>query len=776
MRFGSFLQFNIEEIKILAAERIPRASSQQLTTMIEQYGRDLAKVFDQAPTDCIASLMRCKGIGPKTAEKLKAQWDATAPIEERQGSMEIGLRIVDLEASPPAAPQGWGPDTRCYLRHLHAAEVAIAESAGAKMALSKPPESARLARIRKWINANQDSSGVDFSLGQCAAIEAASDAPLLVITGGPGCGKTTVVQAIVKLWCAQGKDVHICAPTGRAAQRMGAIQNIEPSTIHRLLRYQVRGAAANTDVSGDCDNGGVDGDRDAGFFEHGPRNPLPSDAVLVDEASMLNLPLAAALMQALRPKTQLILVGDVDQLPPVGPGGVLHSLIASGLAPVIDLREIFRQAATSAIITSAISVRQGAVPRLRDAQPTTSGLLSAGTDALLVRAPAPEDVAGLVYASVAALAQAKGFSEADLQVITPMRKGPTGTGILNLHLQELLNPPTPAKSEVHRSNGSEGGGVLYNVFRIGDRVLQRVNNYDKDVFNGDQGRIIAVDPQQRRVSVKFPKVSGPIDADNEIIRDYQGMELSQLELAYAVTVHKAQGGEARHVVLAMSPQHGRLLTRRLLYTGLTRARELLVVVAPGGAVDPIVTAVGRQESEARLSSLKTRLESEAIARGLEPQSPVVFSNEDDVFGGMIAGIASSLEDNAIDIGETRAVEFPSISEPASLGALCEELGVNADTAAHLASLFGGEFRTTLMSSDIVRSHLSALQTVLDTSLDISTVLRTAPRLLVASPEYFERSLDFCQRLGPSDHRHTHAIYSLEEESLVDQLRRLLVLI
>jgi len=498
----------IEKVKQTVLARLTSASAAQLASLLEEYDTDLPNILDQPDVEAIEALVRCRRIGPKTAEKLKAQWDASAP-EQGGAKTKFGTRIADLEGSPPSTPFEWTGDTKCYLPRLYAAEVGVASGAAAKASLAKPPSASRTSKIRQWILDNQDTNGLELSDGQRAAIEAASDAPILVITGGPGCGKTTVVQSIVKLWCAQGKEVKVCAPTGRAAQRMGVIQNIEPSTIHRLLKYQPRGmkgGAASTVAEDDALEG-----EETGFFQHGPFNRLKCDAVLVDEASMLSLPLAASLLQALRPKSQLVLVGDIDQLPPVGPGGVLHSLIASKLVPVIDLREIFRQAARSTIITSALAVRQGAVPRLPEVEPTANQLLHAGTDALLVRAPTADAVPDLVFASVAAMAGADDFKESDLQVITPMRKGPIGAGALNPRLQALLNPPGPGKAEVVR-----GGSHQDRVFRVGDRVLQLKNNYDKDVFNGDQGRIVRADPKMKRLVVEYPVTAGREGPDGKV--------------------------------------------------------------------------------------------------------------------------------------------------------------------------------------------------------------------------------------------------------------------
>lgn len=790
---------DLDEILAVVQRRLPGVTGPQLNAMANLYGAELPAILNQSAADALSSLIQCHRIGKKTAEKIKAQWDASVVDEalaagDRTTRLRVGLRMADLEAKASELedlPFQWGPGIKCYLPKLHAAEVVVATAAAEKVAFAKLPSSSRLARIRKWIIENQQANGNDLSAGQCAAIEAASDAPLLVVTGGPGCGKTTVLQAIVKLWSAQGKIVHVCAPTGRAAQRMGTIQGIEPSTIHRLLGFQPRREAAeassgtdvaNDDASQDSSQaaGEMPDDLDlskGGYFEYGASKKLDSNAVLVDEASMLSLPLAAAMFEALQAKTQLILVGDADQLPPIGPGGVLHSLIASGLVPVIDLREVFRQAAASAIVTSALAVRQGKMPPLRPAIPTPEALLSSGTDALLVRAPNPDTVPDLVYATVKAIASLSssknGYgglvysndatAEPDLQVITPMRRGATGAVALNTKLQDLLNPADPQKPEVVRTSGSGTGAVTTRVFRVGDRVLQLMNNYEKDVFNGDQGYIVEVHPEERRVLVDFPQTGGRSSTFGhgvETLREYQGVELSQLDLAYAVTVHKAQGGEARHVVLALSPHHGRMLSRRLLYTGLTRARELLVVVAPGGVCDPIPVALARHgAADERMSGLLTRLQGQLLERNLKERTPVVFSNEAEV-----------LEQSYENVEEEP--QQPMHGPEGALCVLCRELELTPEHTAAVMNtgldLFKSDMSHRIVDSESLKAHVTRLAASCGHSLpELPVLLRLAPLLLVASPDYFERGLAFALKLGP------HTGHASQGSGLVDQLRRIL---
>ncbi|KAI3435893.1 hypothetical protein D9Q98_001951 [Chlorella vulgaris] len=654
----------IADLQAYLADNLPGVSAGVRESLLNTYGERVLAVLDADPSTALPELSKCRKVGEKTAEKIKLAWERAhggARLFKSGGkggkggaaqADATGLTMQELQARPPTLGFGWTAGTRCYTPQLHAAELAVAERSLQKAALHRQPSAGQASKVRKWVAANQSTTDVQLSEGQVRAMEVASDSPLMVMTGGPGCGKTTAVQTIVKLWAAQKKLVCIAAPTGRAAQRMGSIQGIEPSTIHRLLGYQPRGSLGGGGGGG----GGSLPDPDAaadeaeaqGVFQYNRHNPLPANAVLVDEASMLSLPLAAALFDALHPKCQLVLVGDVDQLPPVGPGSVLQSLIASRLVPVVDLREIFRQAAESAIITSALAVRRGDVPLLQRVAPHCDALQGSSSDALMVCAT-PEGLSAAVRDTVVALLQAHalpagGEAGPELQVITPMRKGPAGTSALNPMLQALLNPPSRSKAEIsrtypHGGSGSGGGGggggdaaADGRVFRMGDRVLQTVNNYEKEVFNGDQGWVVACNPGERKLVVRFPHLD-----DSEArgglgsLRDYRGVELGQLELAYAITVHKAQGGEAEHVVLALSPQHGRMLTRRLLYTGLTRARRQLVVVNAGGGSgpDPLATAVRCDGSDQlRLTSLQLRLEQGRAAGGLPELQVQSYSNEE----------------------------------------------------------------------------------------------------------------------------------------------------
>lgn len=594
-------------------------SKKQFDSLMDAHGDNLATVLCDEPDRTAELLQGCPGIGPKTVEKIMTSWKDGRPDSAGKSASGVMTRVRDLvKAGNMDPPCEWSESVRCYLPQFHEAETAIVRCVEEKARLIKDVNKVRMQKIKQWVDMNQETTNVVLSRGQRAAIQMASDAPILVITGGPGCGKTTVLQSIVKLWCAQGKMVNICAPTGRAAQRIGAIQNVEPSTIHRLLKYRPKTSADQNDSLQSMDEEEIDmGEMD--WFEHGLSNKLESDAVLVDEASMLSLPLAAALMQSLKTKTQLILVGDVDQLPPVGPGGILDAMISSGVVPVIDLREIFRQEMTSTIITSALAVRSGSYPPV-EVVPTDDGGVNRAISLVgaSIMRTSHEDIVEPIERLVRGFLYDKNADLGDIQVISPMRKGPVGVSHLNPRIQAIVNPPELGKLEVSR-------GDL--ILRMGDRVLQLHNDYDKDVYNGDQGTIVDVDPVSKKVWAVFSKGFG---SGGQLI-EYSGMELSHLDLAYAVTIHKAQGGEAKNVIMVLSNQHGsKLLTRPLLYTGITRARETLVVVVDSsGNQDPMMTAVQNVGAENRLSSLVERLVSRATSSDLAFHEVVSFYDEDD---------------------------------------------------------------------------------------------------------------------------------------------------
>ncbi|MBN2148735.1 MAG: ATP-dependent RecD-like DNA helicase [Anaerolineales bacterium] len=398
------------------------------------------------------------------------------------------------------------------------------------------------------------ASAPELSIEQNAAIRTAISHPLSILTGGPGTGKTTCIRALVDLLEASGKQVALASPTGRAAKRLSEATGRAASTIHRLLGY-----------------------KPGEGFKHNADNPLLVDLLVIDEASMLDLILAYHLLKAVQPGTHLLLVGDIDQLPSVGAGDVLRDVIASRIAPVTRLSTIFRQAAGSQIITNAHRINQGLMPIFsKDSQ-----------DLFLFTAEEPAQAANWVIDVVCKRIPEKfGFDPRQhIQVLAPMYRGPAGVDALNQQLQAMLNPPDPRRAEK---------GFYGRVFRTGDKVMQIQNNYDKEVFNGDIGLVCAIDPIEHVLQVDF---------EGRRI-DYDWSEADQLVLAYAVSVHKAQGAEFPAVVIPLLTSHYMMLQRNLLYTAITRARKLCVLV---GNQKAIRIAVRNNHVAQRFTALEWRL-------------------------------------------------------------------------------------------------------------------------------------------------------------------------
>ncbi len=397
----------------------------------------------------------------------------------------------------------------------------------------------------------EETTGMQLAPGQRHAVRAAIAHKLVVITGGPGVGKTTVVRAVLDVLERAGRLVALAAPTGRAAKRMAEATGHPALTLHRMLEWQ---PGTTT-------------------FKRGPDSPLPCDALIVDEASMLDIHMAHRVASALRSRARLILVGDIDQLPAVGPGSVLADVIDSRQAAVARLTEIFRQAAASQIITNAHRINQGELP---DQQ---------GTDYFFIARDDPEAALATLQEVVCErIPKRFGLDPVDdVQVLAPMHRGVVGAANLNEVLQRTLNPTGASITRGSRT------------FRTGDKVMQVKNDYDKDVFNGDIGRIIAVgDGDQAEVLVEFDgrRVSYPPE------------ELDQLVLAYAVTVHKSQGSEYPAVVIPLMTQHYMMLQRSLLYTAITRGKRLVVVI---GQPRALAMAVRTQDARTRMSALGLRL-------------------------------------------------------------------------------------------------------------------------------------------------------------------------
>ncbi|MCC6627340.1 MAG: ATP-dependent RecD-like DNA helicase [Chloroflexi bacterium] len=461
-----------------------------------------------------------------------------------------------------------GGDDLIYLAPFRHAEVGVANRL---MALLNAPVD-RLAafatvefeRAFAWL---AERGGITLTERQQAAVRTALTERVSVLTGGPGTGKTTCLRSVVRLARAKGATVSLLAPTGRAAKRLSDLTSEPASTIHRLLRLRPGGGA-------DFDD----------------QRPLETDLVIVDEVSMLDLLLANTLLKAVPPGAHLLLVGDVDQLPSVGPGSVLADVIRSETVPVVRLDTVFRQAQESLIIQNAYRVNRGELP----AHGAAGRALAPREDYFLLRAETPEEAADLVVELVAErLPRRYGFGPGEVQVLAPMHRGPAGVGLLNERLQARLNPPAPHKPELR------GAGRL---IRLGDRLLVTRNDYERQVFNGDLGMAQAIDPERDELTVRL---------DDGRLAIFPRTDVDELTLAYALSIHKAQGSEFRAVVLPMLTSHYVMLARNLLYTGLTRARELAVIV---GQPRALAIAARNDRIAHRHGRLASRLSVAAAAR------------------------------------------------------------------------------------------------------------------------------------------------------------------
>lgn len=454
-----------------------------------------------------------------------------------------------------------------YLPRLYEAESYCARSLAEFAALSFPAPHG----LEKKIRTAEQESGVEYSDEQRQAIREAATSGLLLITGGPGTGKTTILNGILSLLGQMQLRCLLAAPTGRAAKRLTEVTGEEASTIHRLLEA------------------GIDPGTGKMFFARDEDNPLKADAVIVDEMSMVDVELLYALLQAIPQGKRLILVGDPDQLPPVGPGFPFSDMLRSGQLPTVRLTEIFRQAQKSLIVMNAHRVNRGEMPDLK----------TVNSDFFFLRRGSEEGVAQLIRDLCSTrLPKNMGIPQEQIQVLSPTRKGGVGTMNLNRLLQETLNPPAPDKKE------RQFGEFL---FREGDRVMQIRNNYDilwkktdgsavgAGIFNGDVGIIREINPSAETMTIVFD--------DREA--EYDFTQLNELEPAYAMTVHKSQGSEYRAVILTAWNGSPYLLTRSILYTAITRARELLIVV---GKEETVAAMTQNATKNRRYTGLKLRLQ------------------------------------------------------------------------------------------------------------------------------------------------------------------------
>ena len=548
------------------------------------YGNDAVRVISENPYRLAKDI---RGIGFRTADQIAAKVgiEKTAMIRVRAGIsyalaeamseghcglpmeeltaltgklLEVSEDLIataltlELEAGDVVADVLEG--RQClFLTGLYRAEQTIADRLRALMSAAAPWPHIDAAKAIPWV---ERRTGLLLADSQRGAVQCALASKVLVITGGPGVGKTTLVNSILKIVIAKQVRVALCAPTGRAAKRLSESTGLEAKTIHRLLETNPR----------------------TGEFRRTEEHPLECDLLVIDEASMVDVPLMRSLLRAVPDKAGLLIVGDVDQLPSVGPGQVLADIIACDWIPVVRLTEVFRQAAGSRVITNAHRINHGQMPEL-----THDKALS---DFYFIEAAEPEDGVAKIIAVVRdRIPKAFGLDPIrDIQVLCPMNRGGLGARSLNIELQKALNPP--GDDRVERFGWT---------FCPGDKVMQIENDYDREVYNGDLGIVQRIDQEEGELVAAF---------DGRDV-SYSFGELDELVLAYATTIHKSQGSEYPAVVIPLVTQHYMMLARNLLYTGVTRGKQLVVLV---GQRKALAIAVRTQGSRRRWSKLREHLE------------------------------------------------------------------------------------------------------------------------------------------------------------------------
>ena len=560
-------------------------SGRYAARLVQKYGEEALYVLTEEPYRMIAEI---DGIGFKTADQIALAYGMDPQSPERLAAgltyvlqdmtqnghvcipdrelvyraslilraEQLMLRDVLTEALAMGqlCADDYGGETYVYTLQAYEEERGVAERIR-EMAAYTPPKPRR--HVELFLDRWQESCQFQLAEGQREAVSQSLQSGMLVITGGPGTGKTTVVQAIIRLAEQERLRIVLCAPTGRAAKRLAETTERKAKTIHRLLVPE--GFAGGRQV-----------------FEYNETKQLPADLVIVDEVSMLDMEMLYHLLQALSPRCRCILVGDADQLPSVGAGAVLHDIIQSEILPVVRLQTIFRQKEGGRIVTNAHLINGGHLPVVNEDEEFRFVEIE--------REEQGADVICRLYAAETAEAGDK-FA---VQVLSPMYKNPCGVDNLNAVIQSAVNGPQKGKGE-HKA------GKM--TFRTGDKVMQKQNNYDKGVFNGDIGEIFAV--QNDIVYVRYPEQDVK----------YEGQEIDEITLAYAITVHKSQGSEYHTVIMTLVNSHGIMLQRNLLYTAVTRAKGKVILVGTKAALR---TAVQNVRTSRRFTLLAQRLREEEI--------------------------------------------------------------------------------------------------------------------------------------------------------------------
>lgn len=555
-------------------------SSGYAAKIYKQYGKASINVVQENPYRLAADIF---GIGFLTADKIaqKIGIPRDSPLRAAEGILYVlqkladdghvyypeaelvdeAVKILDIEETIVRASLAAIirenkvvlEQERCYLTRFHAAETGVAEQLGAVMSRPKrrtlPDQSATVSRVEQELR-------LALAERQREAVLAAVSKKVLVVTGGPGTGKTTIIRAIIRLYRASGQNVLLAAPTGRAAKRMSEASGFEAKTLHRLLEFSPskRGFKKNED------------------------SPLETDLIIIDEASMIDTLLMYHFLRAVPLQATLVLVGDIDQLPSVGAGNVLRDIIASGAVPTITLNEIFRQASKSLIVVNAHKINHGEFPYLNTDREDPQ-------DFYYFQCEDPTEACSMIVDMCSKRIPAKfGYHPVnDIQVLSPMHRGIVGAANLNSELQKHLNRSTVEVTRAGRT------------LKAGDKVMQIRNNYDKDVFNGDIGRITSIDSEEQSVLVSF---------DGRQV-SYDFLELDEIVLAYAISVHKSQGSEYPVVILPVLTQHYMMLQRNLLYTAITRGKKLVVLI---GTKKALAITIKNNKPQMRYTGLKERLQ------------------------------------------------------------------------------------------------------------------------------------------------------------------------
>jgi len=533
--------------------------------IFKRYGHGSLSVLTRNPYMLATDIY---GIGFDTADKIaeKLGFEKNAPVRAEAGLLYVINQLADeghvyypyeslvekcreiLKVDQEVIVKAFGPVTydgkiiledinedldefepnkkAVYLSRFHVSENGITQNLTRLVSAQKSTRKIDAEKAIQWVHG---MINLDLAQNQVEAVKKAISDKVMVITGGPGTGKTTIINAVIKIYRELGARILLAAPTGRASKRMSDATGFPAKTIHRMLEFSMQ----------------------RGGFQRNQDNPLDVDVLILDEVSMIDTILMYHLLKAVPAKATLIMVGDVNQLPSVGAGSVLKDIIRSETVPVVELNEIFRQAEESQIIVNAHKINQGFIPELRQDR---DGL----EDFYFIEQDDPEQVLRIITELVCNRIP-KRFSldpVHGIQVLSPMHKGIVGTGNLNTELQNSLNP---SKTGITRGD---------RIFRLNDKVMQIRNNYDKEVFNGDIGKITSIDHENQEITVTFDGIPVPYDFS----------ELDEIIMAYAISVHKSQGSEYPAVIIPILPQHYVLLQRNLIYTAVTRGKRLVVIV------------------------------------------------------------------------------------------------------------------------------------------------------------------------------------------------------